>query len=283
MKEYHGTLLKMQTSLKGIHANYVLPLSDHKIDMMSLIGRKISLKFTGHIHCIHSGKKIKKTFGQGYSYPSFKTLPECDICMVLPEKCHLSAGTCRDPSWGKRHCQIPHIIYLAFTSNIKIGITRHTQTPHRWIDQGAIAVLPILQVEDRLTAGLLEKEIKEFVDDKTNWRKMLTMLTNSKTDPELSRVKETIFYSLGDILDDLMAEEIHSPPLKIQYPFIRSMQNFTMKSFSFEKINLIEDVLIGIKGQYLIFPSGVLNIRKHQGYSLLLKRGDDVISDYDFF
>lgn len=52
-------------------------------------------------------------------------------------RCHYDAGTCREPSWGEQFCMTDHIVYLSNSSGVKVGITRATQLPTRWIDQGA--------------------------------------------------------------------------------------------------------------------------------------------------
>ena len=137
-------------------------MGDNEIHMNPLIGNKVSLQFDGQINCMHSGEKIKKSYGQGYSYKSFIKLPQCDTCIVKPELCHFDKGTCRDESWGKANCFIDHIVYISNSSGPKIGITRNTQVPTRWIDQGAIEAIPVMRVSDRKTSGVVENEIRSI-------------------------------------------------------------------------------------------------------------------------
>lgn len=134
--KFSGNILKMKTTLNS-PVSYSLPLGDNLVPMNQFIGRNIKLEYNGQINCIATGEKIKKTYNQGYSYKAFMQLPECDVCIVKPELCHYSKGTCRDKEWGEKHCFIPHFVYLAISSHVKVGITRHTQIPTRWIDQGA--------------------------------------------------------------------------------------------------------------------------------------------------
>src|SRR5690606_30684679 len=167
-----GNIMKMKSRL-GKVVEYALPLGDELVEMNPLLGKMVKLSFDGTINCIATGEKIKKSYNQGYSYKSFITLPECDICIVKPELCHFHKGTCRDSKWGEEHCMQPHVVYLALSSNVKVGITRERQVPTRWIDQGATQALPILKVKDRRTAGLIEVEIAKEFSDRTDWRKML--------------------------------------------------------------------------------------------------------------
>ena len=262
MPSFSGNILKMETIL-DTPVSYTLPLGENKIEMNPLIGSHIKFQFNGRINCLDTGELIKKSFGGGYSYKSFITLARCDSCFISPEKCHFDKGTCREPDWGQEVCMAPHIVYLANTSDVKIGITRKTQVPTRWIDQGASYALPILEVKSRHISGLIEDAIKADIKDKTNWRKML----KNEIDPiDLELVREQIFEDYADILDDLDATDLEESVTEIHYPVEKYPEK--VKTLSFDKMETIEGVLQGIKGQYLILDTGVLNIRKHQGYYL---------------
>ena len=266
-----GQLRKMKTTLeKPVKYEMVLVSGNTNgekrelLELTSHVGKNISIKFTGNIFDIHDGEPIKKSFAQGYSYKNFISLAQCDTCIVKPEKCHYDKGTCREPEWGEKHCFIPHYIYLSKTSDIKVGITRHTQIPTRWIDQGATEALPILKVPDRKTSGLIEVEIARTIPDKTNWRKMLK---GEQTDgPSLEDYKEMLFDSIADILDDFEVEEVEEPTTFIEYPILETPEKIT--SLNFDKDPMVKGKLLGIKGQYLILDSGVINIRKYQGYEV---------------
>ena len=167
-----GHIAKMKTSLSS-PVSYQLPVDDLLLDMNALIGECITLSFNGVIHCQHCGRKTRKSYAQGYCYPCMISLAQCDTCIMSPEKCHFAAGTCREPDWAETHCMIEHIVYLANSSGIKVGITRHSQVPTRWIDQGAAQALPIFRTQSRLLSGLVEVIFKQHIADKTDWRKML--------------------------------------------------------------------------------------------------------------
>ncbi len=259
-----GTLLKLRSKLSRGKVSYTLPIGSDEVELNDLIGKNISLEFTGNIYCIDSGKKIKKSYNNGYSYESFISKAACDTCIVQPEKCHYHLGTCREPLWGEEHCMIPHYIYLSVTSGIKVGITRSTQIPTRWIDQGAEQAIIMLEVPNRFSAGKVEVLLKSEFADKTAWRKMLS---SSPEDIDLEKISKTIikkykkeFESYGVKVPDLKKQ-------KIKFP----IENYPEKisSLGFDKTALIEGKLEGIKGQYLYINRKVLNIRKHQGYEIV--------------
>ena len=241
--------------------SYSLPMGKESIPLNDLIGQKIRLEFNGQINDIATGEKIKKSYSQGYSYQSSISLARCDLCILKPELCHYDKGTCREPKWGEENCLRPHYVYLANTSGIKIGITRETQVPTRWIDQGAVQALPVLKVPNRLQSGLLEVKIKGEVPDKTNWR---NMLKGVKKEADLIETRDHLFNIFGSVIDQYEAEDLDEPVVSITYPVAQYPNK--INSLSFDKQRIIEGTLQGIRGQYLLLDCGVLNIRKHQGY-----------------
>jgi hypothetical protein len=260
-----GNILKLKTeNLENV--DYHLPIGDDLIHLNPLIGKRLSLEFTGAINCLDTGKKIKKSYGQGYSFESFLTLPQCDRCIFQPELCHFHEGTCRDDEWGLKHCFQPHIIYLANSSTLKVGITRKTQVPTRWMDQGASFALPICEVKDRRTSGLIEVELAKKLGDKTNWRKMLK---NDLDELDLIKIKKGVLEDYAELFKKYEAKILEDNLYTFNYPVEQYPEK--VKSYNLDKNPLIEDKLMGIKGQYLIFEGGVINIRKYQGYELNLK------------
>ena len=250
---------------------YTLNIGDNPIALNDFIGKSISLRFLGAINCLHCGRKSNKSFSQGYCYPCFKKLPQCDLCMMSPERCHYEAGTCRDPAWGESFCMSDHIVYLAKSSNPKVGITRITQVPIRWIDQGAVEALPLFRVATRQQSGLLEDRLRQHVADRTNWRAMLKGEVADVELPQLAEKLKTL--CADDILtlqeqfgvhaitpiDGVSVQPIHYPVL--EYPS-------KIKTFNFDKTELVERTLMGIKGQYLLLDTGVINIRKFTSYQV---------------
>ncbi|NOZ52479.1 MAG: DUF2797 domain-containing protein [Gammaproteobacteria bacterium] len=267
-----GHLRKMTAELTSPVA-YYLPLDDERVPLASVIGKSLRLSYTGAINCIACGRKTNKSFSQGYCFPCMRSLAECDSCIVRPEQCHFDKGTCRDEQWGLAHCMQDHIVYLANSSGVKVGITRHTQVPTRWIDQGATQALPIFRVKDRYTSGLLEVILKNHVADKTDWRKMLkgqnhTVDLVSKRDALVTQCDQQIAALAsrrGDGSVDFLSNE---PVVMIDFPVNEYPLKIT--SLNFDKQPDLGGVLLGIKGQYLIFDVGVLNIRKFAGYEVEL-------------
>lgn len=263
-----GKIAKMKTMLTS-PVSYSLPVGDGIVDMNALIGKTITLVFNGAINCLYCGKKTKKSYSQGYCYPCMKKLARCDNCIMSPEKCHFSAGTCREPEWGEKNCMIDHVVYLANSSGIKVGITRHSQIPTRWIDQGAVQALPIFRVSTRLLSGLVEVVFKQHIADKTDWRKMLR---NDAVDIDLSFERDRLFADTQKELSEIetqyginAVQKIANGDLvTVEYPVLEYPTKIS--SLSFDKTPTISGTLMGIKGQYLLLDSGVLNLRKHTSY-----------------
>lgn len=258
-----GFLRKMgsqYTSEKEV-VTYNIRLNDQKIPANEFIGSNLILKHTGTKKCISCGRNIKKTFQQGYCFPCTQKLAECDICLVKPELCHYDEGTCRSDDFAQAHCFIPQVIYLAVSSGLKVGITRAHQKITRWIDQGASYAMVLAEVPDRKTGGDLEVHIAEFVNDKTNWRKMLS---GEVPEVDLVQEKEIIVNSIDDAFHEFIVED--EEIIRIQYPVEKYPTK--IKSYNLDKTPEVQDRLMGIKGQYLIFENGVINLRKYQGYEM---------------
>ena len=260
-----GLISKMRTGLSMGMAQYQLPIGDKLLNMNDLVGETIQLKFNDQINCANCGKTTNKSYSQGYCYPCCQKLASCDLCIMKPETCHHHLGTCREPAWGLDNCFTPHIIYLANSSGVKVGITRKSNIPSRWIDQGAVSALPILEVDTRLKSGQIEVALKAFVNDKTNWRKMLK---NEVEEIELEQVRDRLLPKVRLLADELGANTINNETLEINYPVVEYPSKIS--SLSFDKTPLISGVLQGIKGQYLILDVGVLNIRKFGSYNITL-------------
>lgn len=270
--EATGHLEKMQTTLDSEgNVDYILPMDAQQIPVNALIGETIHLEFMGDIHCVHCGRRSKKSFSQGYCYPCFTRLPQCDTCIMSPEKCHFHHGTCRDPEWGEKYCFTDHFVYLSNTSGVKVGITRGTQLPTRWIDQGATQGLPIFRIQTRYQAGLIENCLREHIGDRTHWQKML----KGNSDPvDLPALRDELMVKSEEGL--VLLEQEHGLQAlqrlfnenitDIQFPVTQFPEK--VKSLNFDKEPLVEGVLLGIKGQYLIMDSGVINIRKFTAYNV---------------
>lgn len=269
-----GTLRKMRSELGTTNhpdeVNYFLPLGAEELPLNQYIGQHLKLEFLGNIACKNCGRPTKKSFSQGFCFPCMRKLAQCDMCILKPELCHYHKGTCREPEWGEKNCFVPHYVYLSNTSGLKVGITRHTQIPTRWVDQGATQATIMFRVESRRQSGYVETAFKDLVADKTNWR---TLLKENQPDKDLlakaDKLKTQLQAAMSDVIDNFPAEDVEaqvSDVTSIRYPVLEFPEK--IKSHNFDKNPLVEGTLMGIKGQYLLFDTGVINIRKFSSYEV---------------
>lgn len=265
-----GNLRKIETQVHNNDIQYNLRLYDilepqkDSIDLNALVGKPIKLSYDGVINCVVTGKKIKKAYGEGMSWDAFESSPMADQSIVKPElsTAHLGIER-RDIEWEIEHHVVPHYVYLSFTSNFKVGVTRYTQIPTRWVDQGAIAAIIIAKTPYRQAAGLIEVSLKDFIADKTNWRKMLQDQQVNKTDM-LAKRDELIKHFPEALKTYALKEE---PIQYLQYPVTTYPEKIS--SIKFDKVPVVNKILKGIKGQYLIFDDNtVMNLRSQSGYEI---------------
>ena len=237
------------------------------MELNPYLGRRVEIRFTGEIHCTACGRKTKKTFGQGFCFPCSQSRAEADICIVRPELCHHgdADNPCRDEAFAQSQCFQPHYLYCSLTSGVKVGITRHHQIPTRWIDQGATAAIPLAVLPDRRAVGLVEKRLSdEGFADKTHWTRML----KGDADPQfdLQTVADQALARLAEWSIEGVLPAADRTLWTFRYPVLAYPEK--VKSFNLDKDPVAGGVLQGIKGQYLIFDGGVINLRKYSGYKV---------------
>lgn len=269
MQEHIASLRKMSVSLKN-PVEYTLSLNDKNILLNTLLGKKIQFRYTGEIRCIQCDRKTSKSFQQGYCFPCYRRLLECNLCIIHPEKCRYYEGVCQSDDWAHQHCTQPHVVYLANSSGLKVGITRSHHSSSRWIDQGATQGLLLFKVANRHQAGLMEVLLKNFVADKTNWQKMLkgnnhTLDLLKKRDEILAQGKSGVTHLIKHFKEEIQLVT-DATVTKINYPVLQYPQK--IKTFDLDKNPAVEGILQGIKGQYLILDTGVISIRKFGGYKV---------------
>jgi hypothetical protein len=268
-----GSLAKLRSDLAD-PVCYRLPVGDCELPLDPMAGRQLTIRHTGAILCTHCGRATKKSYSQGHCFPCSQRLAACDLCIVKPERCHYHEGTCREPEWGEAHCMQPHVVYIANTSGLKVGITRKGQIPTRWIDQGAREALPVVEVASRRIAGLLEVALAEHIADRTDWRAML------RGDPPAADLKASANRLLDCVSESLERIGRAFGPdsfsllrgadlVSVRYP-VREYPA-KIRSLNLDKQPEITGTLLGIKGQYLMFDSGVLNVRKYTGYMVCVE------------
>ena len=267
MLNFSGQIAKLQSQLTS-PISYMLPIGDSLIHINNYLNHKLSIKFNGDIFCIHCNKKIKKTYMQGYCYPCFLESPQTSDCIFKPHLCKAHEGVSRDMEWSKKNCLTTTYVYLSLTSNLKVGVTRSSHIPSRWIDQGAHYAIKLAKAPNRYAAGAIEIELSKYVSDRTQWRKMIQG-EYEETDLEIKK------YELLKFIPDEFKNYVSNNDELIcfEYPMLKYPEK--IKSINMDKNKDFEGILTGIKGQYLIFDNEyVLNVRKYTGYIFNLKISD---------
>lgn len=262
---FQGFLRKMPVTLEQHEIVYRIAESTMA---NAFIGHQIQITFSGEIRCVKCSSKIKKTYNDGYCFKCFDSSPENSPCVIRPELCRGHLGEGRDVEWEQENHNIPHIVYLAQTDVVKVGVTRKSNMLNRWIDQGAYRATVLAETPNRYEAGRIEVAMKDLVTDRTNWRKMLTNDIDDSIDllEEKWRMEEYLPADLSVYFSD--SEELTT----LVYPVLEYPQK--VQSIQLEKMPLFTKKLMGIRGQYLIFEGGaVLNIRKHAGYKVEIQVG----------
>lgn len=262
MKEHIVDLSKMKTRLDGCDVVYYLSVPGGEICMNDLLGQNITMRFLGEIHCTACGALTRKSFAQGFCYQCYMTAPEAEECVLNPEKCRAHLGVARDMAYSQSHCLIPHYVYLSYTSGIKVGVTRHTQIPTRWIDQGAVQALIVAETPNRHIAGLIEVFLKQYYSDKTQWTKMLMNRDGEWIDLPSEKAKAASLLPFA--MQRLVTH--HADVAIIRYPVF----NYPEKPINvdFLKMPEVTGVFQGIKGQYLFIGDSVVNMRRHAGFKV---------------
>ncbi len=264
MTAHSGNLTKMRTE-HGSPIRYHLRLENGDIDVNALLGKKVSIEFNGRINCVSCGKLTRRSFGGGFCYPCFANAPESAECIIRPELCEGHLGKGRDPEWEQRHHVQQHFVYLALSSGLKVGITRSTQIPTRWIDQGAAKAIILADVPYRRLSGEIEVALKQHYSDRTNWQRMLK---NQVAEDDLLIRKQEAKAHLPTALQQYVTDD--KQIWQMDYPSLDTP--LKVKSRKLEKEPLIKGILTGIKGQYLILDNhNVINIRSHSGYHVNIR------------
>ena len=261
--QYQGVLRKMQTELAD-PIQYYLIFDGDFLNLNQVLNKELTISFLKY-QCLNCGED-RPIFRQGFCRTCFYEIPTAGDWIMRPElsTAHLDKED-RDLEYEKKVQLQPHIVYLANSSNIKVGVTRKSQVPTRWIDQGAHEAIEIVEVPNRYLAGVTEVALKEHIGDKTNWRKMLT---NEVDDEDLVEYRNKLKKYIPDEASVYYIEsntETHLEFPVLQYPK-------KVKSLNLDKTPIYSGVLKGIKGQYLIFEdSTVFNVRGSEGYVVSLE------------
>lgn len=230
------------------------------------VGDTVVFRPTGVLRCVACGRSVNKLYQNGYCFPCVQTLAECDLCIVKPHQCHFHLGTCRDEAFAAEQCMVPHYVYIAWSSGFKVGITRKGRQFKRWMDQGAMEAAVIAEVPDRKTAGDLEVHIAQSMADKTNWRKMLA--DEEGPDRPLVEVAREVQSSVAETYRPYLVVDVR--PERLAYPRQPGF-TITLTSLAFTSDKPVGGVIRGIKGQYLMFDDGVLNVKRWAGHEVVVE------------
>ncbi len=257
--KYTGVLKKMQTECSD-PVKYYLIMQNDFLQLNQMIGRELAFTFQS-FECLNCGLD-KKIFRQGFCYDCFSSSAKVGDWIIRPElsTAHLGIED-RDLDYEKSVQLQEHVVYLAVSSDVKVGVTRKTQVPTRWIDQGASLAMPVVEVPNRYLAGITEVALKEFLSDKTDWRKMLTTSGGSM---DLMEVFESVKKYIPEEARPFIVASTESS-MEIKYPLDTPPKK--VKSINLSKTQEFKGKLAGIKGQYLIFEDqSVLNVRNNEGF-----------------
>lgn len=255
---YKGVLKKMRTEF-GSPINYFLKLGEDELHLNELLGTPIKIAFSGY-ECLNCGSK-RKIYRMGHCYDCFYKMPQTADWVIRPElsQAHLNIED-RDLDYEKEVQLQPHIVYLALSSNVKVGVTRKTQVPTRWIDQGATSALEIVEAPNRYLAGVAEVALKDLVADKTNWRKMLK---NDIEQEDLFAFRDKLAQHIPDEVQPYLLTD-KNEHWELNFPVDKYPDK--IKSLNLTKTPEFAAPLVGIKGQYLMFDNDtVFNVRGNEG------------------
>ena len=262
MTQLKGIIRKMRTLLQE-PVHYELPVGEGYVALNGLLGMNITMTHAGEIFCIACGKRTSKSYSQGFCFPCFQDSADCSPCIIRPDLCRAHEGFGRDMEWERKNHLVDQAVYVAWTGGLKVGVTRADNVHIRWVDQGATRAVVLAVTPNRHISGLVESSLKAHISDRTNWRRML-----SDGDIEAADVLRAK-HGLGTRLDAELQTYLSDDDFvtEITYPVLEFPEK--VKSISFDKQPMITGTLQGIKGQYLMLDGGrVLNVRKHQGYSI---------------
>ncbi|WP_136481581.1 DUF2797 domain-containing protein [Cognatitamlana onchidii] len=254
---YQGVLTKMETEFLS-PIQYFLVFENDFINLNQLLGKGISIQFVKY-QCLNCGLD-KPIYRQGFDKQCFYETARAGDWIMRPElsTAHLGKED-RDLEYEKKAQLQPHIVYLANSSNVKVGVTRKSQVPTRWIDQGAHEAIEIVEVPNRYLAGITEVALKDHVADKTNWR---TMLKNDIKDENLVEWRERLRLFIPDEVKDYYIE--NNSETHLEFPV--NKHPVKPKSLNIKKEVVYTGKLVGVKGQYLIFEDDtVFNVRANEG------------------
>lgn len=253
-----------------VEVGYDLLIDTDVLDLADYMGRGVVLRYSGAMHCWSCERSIRKAYGRAYCYDCFVSLARTDLCFVSPDRCHFTAGTCREPEWGAKVCMQPHTVYLANTSGPKIGITRKGRELRRWADQGAAMAMAIAQAPSRRAAGAMEAYFKGQLSDRTDWRKLVA---GAGMPGNLSQLRDGLFEQRHEIssndpsripVDEIDGLQWVEEPVVTEFRYPVQMYSPAERLVLGVEQGVIKGNLCGAIGQFLLLSGGVFNVADHR-------------------
>ena len=279
MKGTLGALrAEVETRDGVLHPRYDLELDGVAAALDPTAPTGVRLRYIGGAVCSACGTSLapQRPRGSAYCFRCFRTLARNDLCVMAPHRCHLHAGTCREPEWADGFCMQPHTVYLALTSGLKVGVTRQVRAERRWLDQGAWLALPIAETPTRRAAGFVEHRLAERVPDRTDWRK----LVGTEPGPQTLRDGQRVLVETAEDLRAWVGELVSLAPawvppeeaaamawlpatdtVAFAYPVQMRAPPRRIR-VSAERPEFAGN-LCGVLGRYLLFPQGVVYVDDH--------------------
>jgi len=266
----HRVFLQKMAIEAGEPLRYFLEIDERgdkaPLEVNTLIGSELIIRHTGEIRCQACFASTPKSYAQGHCYRCFKRLARCDLCVMAPHRCHYDKGTCREPEWGESFCMQPHLVYLANSSSLKVGITREGGHLGRWRDQGALQGRILALADTRQAAGELEVQLAKTFGDRSQWRALISSDAEPVDLDAAAEQARALVPDPGKKVRYIDADETQTEHL--QYP-VSEWPPVTR--LNFKKADEQSGVLRGVKGQYLLFDTGVFNVREHTGYEVVIE------------
>ncbi len=259
------TLRKM-TTIASASVKYLLLADDDFVKVNPFIGKEIGISFQGEKYCASCGNQFKELYRMGFCRNCFFTKPEAGESIIRPELSRAHEGIAdRDLSFEKGYQLQPHVVYLANSGGLKVGVTRKVQKQHRWMDQGASSAIVLAETSNRFEAGQIEVALKAHLSDKTVWQRMLK---NEEETLDMVSEKQKAAELLQGAFTNFVSD--NNEVYNFNYPI--ASYPTKVKSINLDKQKEISAVLQGIRGQYLIFEGGaVINLRGHTGYRVAFR------------
>ena len=265
-------------AIRGLEATFASPIEyslrvgETALPLNARVGGGLRVSFAGQQECRHCGVETDRGFGGGFCYRCFRKLARCDLCIVAPTRCHHHLGTCREPDWGTANCMVPHVVYLADSGGLKVGLTRHADGIPRWLEQGARAGIVVGRAPTRRAAGEMEAAIAEVVPDKSDWRRQV--MGHEAVESLADEAKRVGGLVGEDAARDCGATWEVREPVALRYPVQRPLRRpvrLRLRSDS-----PIVGRLIGIVGSFLLFDYGAWNVAEDVGCHVAIEEVDNV-------